>query len=289
MKKLLSIVVVVVVIILGAWFLSAKRLTPEQRLQAAFVNLVSASNGHLQAKVDIKTDPATSATLSEFKIATDGNFQKGNGGQLEADSNVTVEGSMTGASVIGKGAVRLVGGKLFYRLDEMPAALADISTVRGKWLPGTTNINLLPDAMRANLVKAFQKPQFFTAIKQLGKEKVGDVNATHLQTTFSASGYAGFVEEFTKMSGNGVVDKTALENGVKALNNVPFDVWLNPENKLRKIAVSYINPQNKANVNIELLFSNFTGAKIAEPGQSEIVTPPPATPSASPTATPAAK
>ncbi|MDO8512077.1 MAG: hypothetical protein Q7S57_02300 [bacterium] len=297
MKKILLVVIAIVVILGGALFLYAKRFTPEQRLQAAFVNLVKAVNGHLQAKVDIKTDPATSATLSEFKIDTDGNFQKGNGGQLDLDSSVVVEGSMTGASVIGKGAVRLVGGKLFYKLDEIPVALADITSIRGKWLPGTTNINLLPDAARANMVVLFQKPQLFTSIKQIGKEKVGTTNTTHFQTIFSASGYASFVEEFSKLSGNATpVSKADLENGVKALNNVPFDVWLDSGNKLRKVAVSYINPQNKANVSIELLLTNFVGKdKIAEPAQSEQITPAPATPVASvapivsPVATPATK
>lgn len=277
------------VIVAGAWFLYTKRLTPEQRVQTAFVNLVSAPNGHLQANVDIKTDPSASAVLSEFKVGTDGNFQKGNNGQLEIESSVTAEGLMTGASVIGRGAIKLVDGKLFYKVDEIPATLANIDAIRGKWLSGTTNISFLPDSVRANLIKVMQKPQLFSSIKQIGREKVGTVSTTHFQTVFSASGYASFVEEFSKLSGGASAGKDSLEAGVKALNNVPFDLWLDSGNNLRKVAISYINPQNKAKVSIELMFSNFTGTKITEPAQSERVAQPSATPVASSVATPATK
>lgn len=297
MKKILSIVVAVVVILAGALFLYTKRLSPEQRLQAGFVNLINAANGHLQAKVIIETDPSASATLTEFKIDTDGNFQKKNDGQLEFDSSIIIKGSMTGATVTGKGAVRLVEGKLFYKLDEMPVALADITSIRGKWLPGATNINFLADPARSNLILAFQKPQLFTSIKEIGKEKIEGINTTHFQTTFSASGYASFVEEFSKLSGGSApVSKTDLENGVKALNNVPFDLWLDSGNKLRKVTVSYVNPQNKAKVSIELLLTSFVGKdKIVQPAQSEQAAVAPAAPLASiapvssPAVTPATK
>jgi len=280
MKKILSVVIAVVVIIVGAVFLYTKRLTPEERLQAAFINLVNASSGHLKATISTKTDPAVSAnSLSEFKIETDGNFQKSNSDNLDIDTDVVVTGSMTGASVVGKGAIKIVDGKLFYKLDELPATLADISTVRGKWLAGAGAVDLLSETTRSNITVAFQKPQFISSIKQIGREKVGGSSTTHFQTVFSASGYASFVEEFSKLSGTNVVSKTDLENGVKALNNVPFDIWLDAGNKLRKMAVSYVNPQNNSNVRIELLLSNFVGKdKIIEPAESEQVAPAPVAP-----------
>lgn len=287
MKKLLSVVAIIIVVVLGAWLLFSKRMSPEQRLQIAFVNLINATNGHLRASVAVKSDPATSATLSEFKINVDGNFQKGNGGQLDFDAGVNVESSKTGVTVGGKGSVRLVDGKLFYKFDEMPDTLADIAAIRGKWLSGTTKINLLSDTARANMISSFQKPQLFTSIKQNGKEKVGSINTTHFQAIFSTSGYASFVEEVSKLSGGvAPINKTDLENSVKVLNNVPFDIWIDSGNQLRKVAVSYLNPQNKANVNVEVLFTPYVGTtKIEEPQDVLKETQP--TPIATPVATPA--
>jgi hypothetical protein len=283
MKKILSVVVAVVVIIACAVFLYTKRLTPEERLQTAFVDLVNAPSGHMQATITTNTDPVASAsTLSEFKIETDGNFQKGAVGNLDVDSNVVVTGSMTGASVVGKGAIRIVDGKLFYKFDELPEILADISTIRGKWLAGSGVVDLLSDTTRANMAVTFKNPQLFTSIKKIGNEKIGGFNTTHFQTVFSASGYASFVEEFSKLSGNAGVNKVDLENSVKALNNVPFNFWIDSRNKLRKVAVAYVNPQNKANVSIKILLTNYIGKdKIADPALAEQIVMPTAAPVAS--------
>jgi hypothetical protein len=269
MKKILSVIIVVIVILAGGWFVFVRGTTPrtEEKISSAMVGLIKASGGHFQLYVNTKSDPTATTAPSEINIIADGDFQKNSNGSLGLNSKITATGATTGVSVTGNGEARLVNGKLYYKFNEIPPIFTNLEAVRGKWLSGATNLQFLSEPSRTALVSVLQQPQLFVEIKQVGKEKVGNFKTTHFQAKFSPSGYASILEAMMQVFGSNVpVNKTALENSFKSHDNAPLDIWIDSANKLRKLAISYVNSQNKAKVNIEVLFTPLVGTpKIEEP------------------------
>ena len=267
MKKLLGIIAVVVVIIVGAWYvLFGQTKPPQERLKIAFGGLLASPRGHLQATVDIKPAVSPAATLQEIKVVTDGDYQKGKDGAFEIATAVDAEGKGPGTTLSGKGELRLVGGKLFYKLDELPPVIPGATEIVGKWLPGSQNVNVLPDNLRQGIVKSFAEQQLFTDVKIVGGEKVNKYNTTHLHAKISPSGYASFMGEVTKALGAAPISAADLQKVGESFGTVPFDVWVDSGNNLRKVSVAYTNQQTKAVTTVEALFSPFVGSlKIEAP------------------------
>lgn len=267
MKKIIAIVVVVLVVVLGGvYFFSSSLKSPQDRVKNAFSDLFYARNGHIKVDLVTKTKDSTVSGLSEFKVIVDGDYQKNTGETLETAATVAIEGVGQGTTLKGSGEVRLVGGKLFYKIDVLPPVFPGIEQIIGKWIPGSENISLLPEKATQNLAKSFGEQQLFTDIKKIGSEKVGKYRTTHYQVKLSPAGYANFVEQFLKLSNvESPLSKEELQKSIETASAVPFDVWVDFGNKLRKITVSY-NQQAGSNTLLEIYFSPFTGtSKIEAP------------------------
>jgi hypothetical protein len=260
-NKLVGFVVLLAVLIGGGWYVASGKIkSPEKRVIASFVNLLNKENGHIKSEISIKPGKDNQTTFQEVKINTDGDFQKGKEGTLELATAFNALGQTQGVSLSGRGEVVLVGGKVFYRIDELPPIFPDYQKVIGQWIGGASNVNIISDVLRGNILKALQEQKIFSEAKKVGSEKIDGVGTTHVRVKLSSAGYASFLAELVKQSGDSApIDTEQIKKNISQLEGAPLDVWVDSSDNLRKIGVVYTNAGNGNITNVSIYFSKFEG------------------------------
>jgi hypothetical protein len=260
-NRLISLVVLLVVLVVGGWYVvSGKTKSPEERVRIAFINLIKAENGHIKSEISLQLGENSQATFQEVKVATDGDFQKGKDGALELATTLDILGQTTGASLSGKGEIRLVGGKIFYRIDELPPIYPDAQKIIGRWIGGASNVNIISDVLRGSIAKALQEQKIFSEANRVGSEKINGVGTTHIRVKLSSVGYAAFLAELTKQSGDSTpINKEQIEKNISQLEGSPLDIWVDSSDNLRKISVVNTNTGNGNVTNVSIYFSKLEG------------------------------
>ena len=160
-----------------------------------------------------------------------------------------------------------MGGKTFYRIDELPPIFSDAEKITGKWIAGSSNMTILSEKMRSSILKSFQDQKIFSEVSKLGNEKINGVSTTHFQAKLSSAGYSSFLAELvTEISGDVSVSKEQIEKNVSQLNGLVIDIWVDSANNLRKLKIVSKNAQDGSTTDISIYFSKFEGKlKIEEP------------------------
>lgn len=260
-NRLIGLVVLLVILVVGGWYVvSGHFKSPEERVRTAFINLIKAENGHIKSEISLQLGENSQATFREVKVATDGDFQKGKDGALELATTLDILGQTTGASLSGKGEIRLVGGKIFYRIDELPPIYPDAQKIIGRWIGGASNVNIISDVLRGSITKALQEQKIFSEANRVGSEKINGVGTTHIRVKLSSVGYAAFLAELTKQSGDSTpINKEQIEKNISQLEGSLLDIWVDSSDNLRKISVVNTNTGNGDVTNVSIYFSKLEG------------------------------
>jgi len=283
-NKFISLVVLLAILVVGGWFVFSGQLrSPEKSVESSFVNLIKGKNGHIRSEIIFQPGKENQASLQEIKITTNGDFQKGKDGSLELATTFSVLGQTPGASLSGKGEVAFVGGDVFYRIDELPPIFSDTEKIIGKWIGGASNVTILSDAFRENILKALKEQKIFAEVKKIGNEKVDGARTAHMQVKLSSDGYASFLAELVNQSGKGTpVTKEQIEKNISQLKDLPFDVWVDSSGNLKKINIVRTDATSGSVTNVSIYFSKFEGKlKIEVPKNVLQVAVPAASPSPS--------
>lgn len=260
-NRLIGSIVLLLVLVVGGWYIvSGWVKPPEERVGKSFANLIGGKNGHIKSEISLQPRKDNQANFQEIKITTDGDFQKGKEGILELVTTFSVLGQTPGASLSGKGEAMLTNGKVFYRIDEIPPIFSDADKIIGRWIEGSSNVNVLSDVFRGNILEALKNQKIFAEAKKIGNEKVDGIGTTHIQVKLSSAGYASFLAELVKQSsGDTSITKEQIEKNISQLESLPFDVWLDSANNLRKINIIRTDATNGSTTNISIYFSKFEG------------------------------
>jgi len=260
-NRLIGSVIILLVLVVGGWYIVSGRVKPpEERVKDSFINLIKEENGHIKSEISLQPGKDNQANFQEIKITTDGDFQKGKEGMLELATIFNVLGQTPGASLSGKGEAMIVGGRVFYRIDEIPPIFSDADKIIGRWIEGSSNVNVLSDVFRGNILEALKNQKIFTEAKKIGSEKVDGIGTTHIQVKLSSAGYASFLAELVKQSsGDTSITKEQIEKNISQLESLPFDVWVDYSNNLKKINIIRIDATNGSTTNISIYFSKFEG------------------------------
>ncbi len=288
MKKIIIGITALAVLAVAGWYVLSATKPAEEQMKGAFVNLLNSGKFRLKSTIVVK--PATPQNgLNELRVNTDGDFEKNKDGSLNFASAVEASGIGEGTTISGKGEVRLIDKKLYYRINEMPPIIPDAEKIVGVWLPGGEGLSVLPNDVRANVSKAVKNQQVFQEVKKVGTESVNGASTSHIQARLSPEGYAAFAEEIAKQSGKNLpISKEQVQKNIESLGAIPFDAWIDRSGFFKRIKVTMTNPTTKNVTEVTLDFEKGNKAKIEAPkdvqglGTQTSPTPETATPSPSP-------